>query len=235
MSALPTCPEDLAESFVDEVTEKLGIPRGFDERKLRQLVLGEAVVDALVADFVRRHPAGLVLSINPGLSTRFSRIDNGRVHAIDFDTKDVCDLKRAVFPRSERYVLASACKVGCTGFLRHLGHAANVPVLVVTGNALLRAEEAVVDRFVTELVTRAPDGCEWIAAYDASAPMRPSMGTRGCLERISPSGSSFFPRARFMCQNAYPAEVERAIAGHNGISRLFRGRFVPSFAHLVLV
>ncbi len=83
---------------------------------------------------------------------------------------------------------------------------------------------------------RAPEKTAWIAAYDATSPMRPSKGRRGCLERIAPSGAStYFPRARFVCQNAYPAEVERAIAGQNGVSRLFRGRFVPSFAHLVLV
>jgi len=227
----------LADTLAEELATKLAlVPARFDERHLRRIALGEAVLDAVVKDFVRRHPAGLVISINPGICTRFSRIDNGKIHTIDLDRPEICAFKRSFFLPSDRHVRAAACGVACTGFLRHASDLAHLPVLIVTGRALLRADEARVDRFVTELVTRAPEGTEWIATYDANAPMRPARGMTGCLERVSPGGtSSFFPRARFVCQNASPAEVERALAGHNGVSKLFRGRFVPSFAHLVLV
>ncbi len=210
----------LADPFAEELARELGISAArFDKGRLRMLARGEVLVDAIVRDFVCRHPAGLAVSVNPGICTRFSRIDNGHVHAIDFDTKELCAWKRSTFgarlrrleldsesrlcassglphgfrrtiDTSQRHVLATACGVGCTGFLRHLRDVASLPVMVVTGSALLRADPAVVDRFVTALVTRAPANTEWIAAHDVSAPMRPSKGSQGCLERLAPAGTS---------------------------------------------
>jgi len=70
-----------------------------------------AFFDVLAADFIRRHPDGTVVEIGCGLSTRFDRLDNGRIHWFDLDLPDVIALRRRFFTDSERCTMLAASVV----------------------------------------------------------------------------------------------------------------------------
>jgi O-methyltransferase involved in polyketide biosynthesis len=58
--------------------------------------------DVRVAEFLRSHPDGTVVEIGAGLSTRFERLDNGRVHWFDLDLPGAAELRRKFFTDSAR-------------------------------------------------------------------------------------------------------------------------------------
>ncbi|MFT3662706.1 MAG: class I SAM-dependent methyltransferase [Gordonia sp. (in: high G+C Gram-positive bacteria)] len=62
-----------------------------------------SIFDAIVRDFLDEHPDGTVVDLGCGLSTRFERLDNGRVTWLDVDLPDVMDLRSRFFRDSDRY------------------------------------------------------------------------------------------------------------------------------------
>jgi O-methyltransferase involved in polyketide biosynthesis len=59
--------------------------------------------DEYVSSFLESSLDGVVVNIGCGLDSRFSRIDNGRVHFYDIDLPDVIEIKRKFFEESDRY------------------------------------------------------------------------------------------------------------------------------------
>ncbi|MFB8007113.1 class I SAM-dependent methyltransferase [Nocardia sp. NPDC056000] len=89
-----------------ELTESID----YDFSKFRGPSLGGSVLrasifDEYVREFLREHPAGTVVDLGCGLSTRFDRLDNGRLHWIDLDVEDTMALRRKHFEDSERYTM----------------------------------------------------------------------------------------------------------------------------------
>ncbi|MFT3899832.1 MAG: class I SAM-dependent methyltransferase [Gordonia sp. (in: high G+C Gram-positive bacteria)] len=66
-------------------------------------VLRASIFDAIVTDFLADHPDGTVVDLGCGLSTRFERLDNGRVTWLDVDLDDVMALRRKFIADGERY------------------------------------------------------------------------------------------------------------------------------------
>ncbi|GED97667.1 class I SAM-dependent methyltransferase [Gordonia crocea] len=62
-----------------------------------------AVFDGFVRDFLAEHPDGTVADLGCGLSTRFERLDNGRVTWLDLDLDDTIALRRKFARDGERY------------------------------------------------------------------------------------------------------------------------------------
>lgn len=56
------------------------------------------IIDHWVRGFLAEHPAATVIEIGAGLNTRFDRVDNGRVHWLDFDLPDAVELRRNFLP-----------------------------------------------------------------------------------------------------------------------------------------
>jgi O-methyltransferase involved in polyketide biosynthesis len=67
--------------------------------------------DRWVGDFLRRHPAGTVVELGAGLTTRFERIDNQQAHWIDVDLPDAIALRRCHFATCKRRTLIAASVV----------------------------------------------------------------------------------------------------------------------------
>jgi len=72
------------------------------KRRVAGCVLRCAMFDERVRDFLAQHPAGTVVEIGAGLSTRFERLDNGTVHWFDLDLPNVAALRRRFFDDSAR-------------------------------------------------------------------------------------------------------------------------------------
>ncbi|GAB10898.1 putative methyltransferase [Gordonia araii NBRC 100433] len=62
-----------------------------------------SIFDGFVRDFLAVHPEGTVTDLGCGLSTRFDRLDNGRVTWLDIDLEDVIDLRRRFVDDGDRY------------------------------------------------------------------------------------------------------------------------------------
>lgn len=80
----------------------------YDFAKFRGPSLSGSVIRASIFDdYVRRflaaHPDGTVVDLGCGLSTRFDRLDNGRVRWFDLDVEDSMDLRRRYFAERDRY------------------------------------------------------------------------------------------------------------------------------------
>ncbi|MFW0793384.1 class I SAM-dependent methyltransferase [Gordonia sp. CPCC 205515] len=68
-------------------------------------VLRASIFDQYVREFLDAHPDGTVVDLGCGLSTRFDRLDNGRVRWFDLDVDDTMALRRKFFTDSERYTM----------------------------------------------------------------------------------------------------------------------------------
>ncbi|QKT07096.1 class I SAM-dependent methyltransferase [Gordonia sp. X0973] len=64
-----------------------------------------AVFDGFVRDFLAEHPDGTVADLGCGLSTRFDRVDNGRVTWLDVDLEDSIALRRRFVDDGDRYTM----------------------------------------------------------------------------------------------------------------------------------
>ncbi|HTZ38862.1 MAG TPA: class I SAM-dependent methyltransferase [Syntrophales bacterium] len=61
------------------------------------------ILDERTTDFICRHPKGVVINLGSGLSTRFSRLDNGTLHWYEVDLPEVIGLRRLFFRETKRY------------------------------------------------------------------------------------------------------------------------------------
>src|SRR2546423_15707730 len=65
-------------------------------------VLRTAIIDFWVREFLSAHPAGTVVELGTGLTTRFERVDKGRVHWLDLVLPATIELGRNFFHDSGR-------------------------------------------------------------------------------------------------------------------------------------
>jgi O-methyltransferase involved in polyketide biosynthesis len=61
------------------------------------------ILDEGTAAFIREHPRAVVINLGAGLSTRFSRLDNGSIQWVEIDLPDVIALRRLFFRETKRY------------------------------------------------------------------------------------------------------------------------------------
>ena len=59
--------------------------------------------DRYCQDFIKRKPDGVIIELGCGLSSRFSRIDNGTLEWFDLDLPEVIDVRKSFFQESKRY------------------------------------------------------------------------------------------------------------------------------------
>lgn len=68
-------------------------------------VLRASIFDGYVRSYLAEHPDATVVDLGCGLSTRFDRLDNGRLHWFDLDLPDTMALRRRFFTDSDRYTM----------------------------------------------------------------------------------------------------------------------------------
>lgn len=59
--------------------------------------------DESVRGFLVRYPEAIVVNIGCGLDHRFERVDNGKISFYDLDLPDIINIKKQIFPETERY------------------------------------------------------------------------------------------------------------------------------------
>ncbi|MGH8881882.1 MAG: class I SAM-dependent methyltransferase, partial [Stackebrandtia sp.] len=68
-------------------------------------VLRASIFDEYVRGYLAEYPEATVVDLGCGLSTRFDRLDNGRLHWFDLDLPDTMALRRKFFADSDRYTM----------------------------------------------------------------------------------------------------------------------------------
>ncbi|WP_435598780.1 class I SAM-dependent methyltransferase [Streptomyces anulatus] len=116
------------------------------------------VLDSWARDFMARSPGGTVVELGAGLTTRFERIDDGRVHWLDVDLPDVIELRGRFFPDTgrRRALAASVTDPVWTEHVRRLPS----PYLLIAEAVLAFLPEDEVQR-VFELATERLPGSEF--------------------------------------------------------------------------
>jgi O-methyltransferase involved in polyketide biosynthesis len=61
------------------------------------------IFDEVARDFLRRHPAAMIVNLGAGLCTRFDRLDNGQVRWGELDFAPVIELRRRLLPDTDRH------------------------------------------------------------------------------------------------------------------------------------
>ncbi|MCW5837020.1 MAG: class I SAM-dependent methyltransferase, partial [Labilithrix sp.] len=191
----------------------------YDRARLRPALAITMVIDAVVRDFFERHPDGLAIGVNQGLSTRFERLDNGALRWIDVDPPQVAAFKASLVAPCERHLVAACCSLRCAGWADCLRAAHDVPTIVVAQGTLRRATHDELDTFLVQAGKSLGPGTELVLDYDARSPLRPSALGRGgaCLESPSPDGAVVrYPRVRYVPTDEYSRDLAHAVSGLNG-------------------
>lgn len=117
-------------------------------------VLRASIFDTWVRRFLEAHPDGTVVELGCGLSTRFERLDNGRVHWFDLDLPDSIELRRTFFGDRERYTMVRGSVLD-TGWFDQVA-AAPGPYLLLSEAVLLYLAEDEVETAVRRIAQRFP-------------------------------------------------------------------------------
>lgn len=113
--------------------------------------------DQYCNEYLQRYPHGVIVELGCGLSSRFSRVDNGLVKWYDLDLPEVAEIRSRFFPETARcHLLASSVLDG-----EWMDEVASTkdPVLFIAEGLLMYLPEAEVRTLITKLHRRFP-GCE---------------------------------------------------------------------------
>ncbi len=118
------------------------------------VVVRTELLDRAVQKFILQHPDATVINIGCGLDTRFSRVDNGRIHWYEVDLPEVIGIRGQFFQANERYRMIA----GSVLEEEWLAEAAvdRGPVLIVAEGILMYFTAAEVQRLLGKLATVFP-------------------------------------------------------------------------------
>ncbi|MEU6559608.1 class I SAM-dependent methyltransferase [Nocardia nova] len=144
----------------DERAVELVAGIDYDFRKFRGpslagSVLRASIFDEYVRGFLRDHPDGTVVDLGCGLSTRFDRLDNGKVHWFDLDLEDTMTLRRTFFDDRDRYTMITGSIFDEDWHSRVTQRGG--PILLLSEAVLLYFPEAEVHGLLRRLATEFPD------------------------------------------------------------------------------
>lgn len=77
----------------------------FEGRRMPQvsIAIRTELLDKATRDFMESHADGFVINIGCGLDTRFSRLDNGKIHWYDLDLPEPIRIRKRFFTETDRY------------------------------------------------------------------------------------------------------------------------------------
>ena len=61
------------------------------------------LLDNATKVFIKNHPQAVIINIGCGLDTRFSRLDNGKIHWYDLDLPEAIHVRKQFFNETDRY------------------------------------------------------------------------------------------------------------------------------------
>jgi O-methyltransferase involved in polyketide biosynthesis len=155
-----------------------------------------ALFDGWVADFMSRHPEGTVVEIGAGLSTRFERLDNGRIHWYDLDLPDAIELRRKFFADTGRRTLLAGSVLEAN-WIEAVRRSPG-PYFFVAETVLVYFEEPQARAALTQIVRNFPDAG---LSFDTASRQAVDAGNRDFVRR------KMAARFTWACED--PREIER--------------------------
>jgi O-methyltransferase involved in polyketide biosynthesis len=114
--------------------------------------LRSIVIDAVLRDWLGRHPGGLVVALGEGLETQFHRVDDGRVRWLSVDLPEAIEVRQRFLPDTDRH-RNLACSALDT---RWMGEAGNGPVFVTAAGLLMYLQPEEVRGLIASIAARFP-------------------------------------------------------------------------------
>jgi len=127
-------------------------------------IMRSIYIDAVIKDFLEKHPKATIVNIGCGMDTTFDRIDNGLLLWYDLDLPDVIELRRKFIEESERRKFISASFLDA-GWLKEI--IVEDSVLIIAAGVFYYFEEDEVKAFLKRLADIFPQ-CEIF--FDACSP-----------------------------------------------------------------
>jgi len=112
-------------------------------------------------EFLQRFPRGIIVELGCGLSSRFSRIDNGTVMWYDLDLPEVIDIRKRFFQETARNRMVASSVLD----FRWMDQLSGNNVLFVAEGLLMYLHEDEVKSLVLELQKRFP-GCDLVCEVE---------------------------------------------------------------------
>ena len=119
--------------------------------------------DRYCHDFLSRNPSGVIVELGCGLSSRFSRIDNGVVKWYDLDLPEVIMLRKQFFQETERNRMIASSVLDFR-WMEQLG-ATKKKILFIAEGLLMYLHEAEVRSLVRRMQLKFP-GCELVCEVE---------------------------------------------------------------------
>jgi O-methyltransferase involved in polyketide biosynthesis len=139
------------------------------------------IFDDVARDFLRRHPAATIVNLGAGLCTRFDRLDNEQVRWIELDFAPVIELRRRLFPDTDRHVslACSALDFDWLDQVKRLQPQDNVVLFIAEG--MLYYLELLAVKQLLSAIGQNFSHCE--LAFDAISPTMLKSINRGQLSK----------------------------------------------------
>lgn len=129
------------------------------------LALRSRRFDRYCQEFLQHAPQGIVVELGCGLSSRFSRVDDGKVEWYDLDLPEVIAVRKLFFPQTPRSHMIPSSVLDFHWM--DLLASTQTPVLFIAEGLLMYLHEAEVKSLVLELQRRFP-GCELVCEVENS-------------------------------------------------------------------
>lgn len=129
------------------------------------LALRSRRFDRYCQEFLQHAPQGIVVELGCGLSSRFSRVDDGKVEWYDLDLPEVIAVRKLFFPQTPRNHMIPSSVLDFHWM--DLLASTQTPVLFIAEGLLMYLHEAEVKSLVLELQRRFP-GCELVCEVENS-------------------------------------------------------------------
>jgi O-methyltransferase involved in polyketide biosynthesis len=135
-----------------------GKKRGKLGKKLNvTLTLRTRKFDRYCTSFLKNNPEGIIVELGCGLSTRFSRIDNGTLTWYDLDLPEVINIRKQFFKETERCHMIPSSVLDFTWMEQIKQDKKNI--LFIAEGLLMYLEEQEVKKLIIQLQNTFP-GCE---------------------------------------------------------------------------
>ena len=123
----------------------------FDKDMLTQVMVAvrTEILDNATNAFIEKYPDAIIINLGCGLDTRFSRLDNNKIHWYDLDLPESINIRRHFFEERDRYkmIAKSVFDYSWTDDIQ-----ANEHVLIILEGLLVYFKEHEVKNLLNKLI-----------------------------------------------------------------------------------
>lgn len=124
----------------------------FDKDLLTQVMVAvrTEILDNATNAFIEKYPDAIIINLGCGLDTRFSRLDNGKIHWYDLDLPESISVRRHFFEENNRYKMIAKSVFDYSWMDKIVID--NKPVLIILEGLLVYFREQEVKGLLNKLI-----------------------------------------------------------------------------------